>query len=105
MLRRFFDPAARGRPARDASASRPRTTADAPRSLRRRRRCLCLLRQPLFVRFLHILIAPVDDRLGAQLDEILLELVAALVGDHALADLLASLVELENLRRRRRLEL
>src|SRR6266550_5500398 len=108
MLRRASDPVVRGPPARDASVSRRRTTAGARRSLRRTRGRgggFRLLRQTFLVRLLHVLIAPVDDGLRPQLDTILLELLHPLIGEHALADLIARPVELENPGRRRGLEL
>src|SRR3954470_21697353 len=102
MLRSSCVRAAAGRPARAGSESRSRTR---DRSLAR---CLSLsLKQlePFVERALHVGILPLDDRLSAQLLEILLELALPLLLEDAIADLLARLVEGQRARRRHRLEL
>src|SRR5438045_4508953 len=104
MLRTVCVRAARARPARVATASRWRTTArpaDRVPSLD----ADALLFQPFFERLLHVGILPLDDRLSAELPEVLLELDLPLVGEHALADLLPRLLEWHRLHRRRGFEL
>src|SRR5437762_11655854 len=97
MLRNACVRADRVPPARVGSASRRRTIA--PRShlriwsSQRPVSDLRLLCQALFVRPLHVVVLPLDESLGPQLRQILLKLLFALVGEHAVADLLARLFE------------
>ena len=52
-----------------------------------------LLLHAFFEGLLHVVVLPLDDRLRAQLLQVLLELGLALVGEDAFADLLARLLE------------
>src|SRR5262252_2364021 len=81
----------------------PRSPIPGPQSLIPNPRTLLL--HAFLERLADVRILPFDDRLRSQLLDVLLEFRLALVGEHALADLLARLVERKHLRRGHRVQL